>query len=79
MGLLTALALILMGLAMGLILMGVVRACERKPSPVVMSINNMECRLCHAPQLTTYKKYRAYHRALRQPAQADLLAELVRP
>jgi hypothetical protein len=64
-GPLPALVLLCIGMVIGMVVITLARWFDR-PAPV-MSVNGIECRICHAPVLNTYSKYRAYHQKKRTP------------
>ena len=72
-----AVVLIVIGVAIGLVLMSVVHVFGR-PAPVRFTCQTCHNSTTHQPaKLDTYRKYRAFHK--NHAGDSSLLAELVRP
>ena len=66
----------LVGILIGVTLLAVLQKCDKYDSPAV---SELECCICHAPRLKTYKAYRRYYKiSQEQIDNAVILAEIAR-
>jgi len=73
-----ALMFTIIGMGLGMVLLGAVRACDKTPAPAAAA-TQIECTVCHkTPVLNTLAKYKKFHRS-DAASQKQILAELVRP
>ena len=71
----TGVGLLVIGAAMGMVLMLASRSCDRAPMPTPgHAINDLRCSVCHferVPVLNNGKKYKSYHQRKHHVATID--------
>lgn len=84
MGAIAALALIVIGMVIGMVAITLARKLDH-PAPVVVGVNEMRCSFCHYERvvlLDSNKKYKAHHQKKRsmtfnEAAESEYLARLI--